>query len=114
MYAFLNKESLSGTSHVSLHNSMFQRTEHAEDMNFHSRRNAILLSYIYFLIVFLNEDPKENIMKYFHIIPFNKHGVHGVHGVCGDILVRRHSLVEQYTLYNSKAKDKIKDKSIVF
>jgi hypothetical protein len=57
-------------------------------------------------------------MKYFHIIPSNKHGVHGV---CWDILVKRQSLVEQYTLYNiqytlydSKAKDKIKDKSIVF
>jgi hypothetical protein len=93
---------------------MFQRTEQVDDVNFRSRRNAILLTYIYFLIVFLNEDPKENIMKYFHIIPSNKHGVHGVYGVCGDILVKRHSLVEQYTLCDCKAKDKINDKSIVF
>lgn len=47
-------------------------------------------------------------MKYFKIIPSN------IHGVCGDILVRRHSLVTQCTLYDNKAKDKIKDKSIVF
>jgi len=39
MYAFLTKNPSVG-HHVSLHNFMFQRTEQADDVNFHSWRNA--------------------------------------------------------------------------
>jgi hypothetical protein len=65
---------------------------------------------LYFLVVFLSDDAKENITKYFQIIHSNIHGVWGSR----NILVTGHSLVKQYTLYDHKAKDKIKDKSNVF